>query len=178
MSWWERVEGPRLAQGDLLEDCLVPIFADLPVPGPVLGDEPVVEIEVKRARLVVLTQTCDLQNDKADFVALRRIYRIAEFAKANPKGAKADFWENVRKGRIEALHLLASPLRPDDNADAYVADFGRIVGLPQTYLARHADASEERWRLRSPYLEHFSQALARFFMRVGLPSSIPPFTKR
>jgi len=29
--------------------------------------------------------------------------------------------------------------------------------------------------LRSPYLEHFSQAFARFFMRVGLPTAIPPF---
>jgi hypothetical protein len=28
---------------------------------------------------------------------------------------------------------------------------------------------------RSPYLEHFSQAFARFFMRVGLPSTIPGF---
>ena len=25
-----------------------------------------------------------------------------------------------------------------------------------------------------PFLEHFSQAFARFFMRVGLPSSISP----
>jgi hypothetical protein len=31
------------------------------------------------------------------------------------------------------------------------------------------------WRLQSPYLEHFSQAFARFFMRVGLPSAVPPF---
>ncbi|MEZ2279409.1 MAG: hypothetical protein ACBR12_21120, partial [Microcoleus sp.] len=33
----------------------------------------------------------------------------------------------------------------------------------------------DRWRLKSPYLEHFSQAFARLFMRVGLPSAIPPF---
>ncbi len=30
-----------------------------------------------------------------------------------------------------------------------------------------------RWRLDSPSLEQFSQAFARFFMRVGLPRTIP-----
>jgi hypothetical protein len=32
-----------------------------------------------------------------------------------------------------------------------------------------------RWRLQSPFREHFSQAFARFFMRVGLPAAIPAF---
>jgi hypothetical protein len=39
-----------------------------------------------------------------------------------------------------------------------------------------AAALGNRWRLQSPFLEHFSQAFARFFMRVGLPSAVPPFT--
>jgi hypothetical protein len=54
-------------------------------------------------------------------------------------------------------------------------DFGHIVSLPLDYLADHAESLGNRWRLRSPFLEHFSQAFARFFMRVGLPSDIPPF---
>jgi hypothetical protein len=32
-----------------------------------------------------------------------------------------------------------------------------------------------RWRLLSPFLEHFSQAFARFLIRVGLPWIIPEF---
>ena len=32
-----------------------------------------------------------------------------------------------------------------------------------------------RGRLQSPFLEHLSQAFARFFMRIGLPSTVPEF---
>jgi hypothetical protein len=86
-------------------------------------------------------------------------------------------WERVRQGRIEGLHLLASHDNPDDNQGCLVADFRQIYSLPIGYLKQHAAGFEQRWRLQSPYLEHFSQAFARFFMRVGLPSSIPPFGK-
>lgn len=50
-----------------------------------------------------------------------------------------------------------------------------IVTLPYEYVLKHASNLNDRWRLKSPYLEHFSQAFARLFMRVGLPSAIPPF---
>jgi hypothetical protein len=56
-----------------------------------------------------------------------------------------------------------------------MVDFREIYSLPFDYLVSRAAQLGPRWRLRSPYLEHFSQAFARFFMRVGLPSTIPPF---
>ncbi len=73
------------------------------------------------------------------------------------------------------MHLLASPNNPENNLEALVVDFGHISSLPVAYLAARAVESGLRWRLRSPFLEHFSQAFARFFMRVGLPSSIPAY---
>jgi hypothetical protein len=54
-------------------------------------------------------------------------------------------------------------------------DSRQIVSLPIAYLRRHAGNLGPRWRLQSPYREHFSQAFARFFMRVGLPTAIPAF---
>jgi hypothetical protein len=56
-----------------------------------------------------------------------------------------------------------------------IVDFREIYSLPFGYLEKHAANIGSRWRLRSPFLEHFSQIFARFFMRVGLPSSIPEF---
>jgi hypothetical protein len=53
--------------------------------------------------------------------------------------------------------------------------FREIFSLPHEYLADHAKRLGPRWRLKPPFLEHFSQAFARFFMRVGLPSTIPEF---
>jgi hypothetical protein len=81
----------------------------------------------------------------------------------------------VRQGRREGLHLLASPTNPAVSREAVVVNFREIYSLTLGYLERHVAGLGDRWRLQSPYLEHFSQAFARFFMRVGLPAAIPPF---
>jgi hypothetical protein len=167
--WWDRVEGPGLAQGDYLAGCLVPFFK------PEYGTAGVHDVPVCEYDCIVLTQSCDLENDKAQLVALCPIYPIPEFEKVNPR--MRGKWENVRQGRHEGLHLLTSHVSPDQNGACLVANFREIYSLPIDYLKRHASGSGRRWRRQSPYLEHFSQAFARFFMRVGLPSSIPPFSK-
>jgi hypothetical protein len=103
------------------------------------------------------------------------IFSLAEFETVNPAFARRGRWNEVLKGRIEGLHMLASPAVPDDNRQALVVDFREIYSLPSDYLTDHAAQLGPRWRLVSPFLEHFSQAFARFFMRVGLPSTIPEF---
>ncbi len=169
--WWEQVNGRQLAQGDLLPDCFLPIFT-----GNSSDDSDyVVEEVLNQATLIVMTQSCDLQNKEVDHVALCPILRLSEFEETNPKYQKRGAWESVRKGRVEAIHMLASPVDPENNRESFVVDFGHIVSLPFQYLSEHAESFECRWRLNSPYLEHFSQAFARFFMRVGLPSDITPF---
>jgi len=64
----------------------------------------------------------------------------------------------------------------ENNRAALVVNFRQIFSLPTAHLARHAASLGQRFRLESPYLEHFSQAFARFFMRVGLPASIPAYS--
>lgn len=166
-SFWEQIAGPDLRQGDYLLDCPVALLT--PAPN---AEE---EVSVVTYDLIVMTQSCDLENAKAGFVALCPIFRLPEYEGANPRFTRKGEWENVRKGRVEGLYLLSSPDRPESNQEARVVDFREIYSLPFDFLSRHAEEQGQRWRLRSPYLEHFSQAFARFFMRVGLPSSIPPF---
>ena len=170
-QWWTRTVEKTLAQGDILPDCLLPVFAN---PTPTADDTPR-EVQVKMGRLIVVTQTCDLQNNKVEFVALCPIHNLDEYAETNHSFRTMKNWEEVRKGRRPALHLLASPETPADCNAAFVVDFGHILSLPTEYLIRHLESLEGHWRLLPPFLEHFSQAFARFFMRVGLPSSIPPF---
>ena len=76
---------------------------------------------------------------------------------------------------MEGLHMLGALSDPANNREAFVVDFREIYSLPFEYLVKHATELGPRWRLKSPFLEHFSQAFARFFMRVGLPSTIPEF---
>lgn len=170
MPHWIATSGSVIAQGDFLRDCLIPLFKPDFRKG--LSEE---EIPVAPGNLIIVTQSCDLENAKVQYVALCPIHTLAEFESVNPNYAKKGRWEEVRKGRIEGLHMLASPENPEDNRKALVVDFRQIISLPFAYLCDHAGSLGQRWRLQSPFLEHFSQAFARFFMRVGLPSSIPAF---
>ena len=171
---WQKVTAGGLAQGDLIPGCLIPVIR------PEFGrriqtadDRPVVDVDL--ADLIVMTQSCDLENGKAPLVACCPINPIVEFEKLNPSFARVGEWERVRQGRVEGLHLLPSPTVPDDKWAASVADFRGIFSLPVDYLSAHAGRLPDRWRLRPPYLEHFSQAFARFFMRVGLPTNLPSY---
>lgn len=170
--FWRSVNEQGLAQGDLLKDCLVPVFT--PDYGTNRQDK-IESVPVGEYDLIIVTQSCDLENDKVTLVALCPIWTLPEFEESNPRYKKKGAWEEVRKGRVEGLHLLGSPDNPDDNRGALVVDFGQIFSLPPAYLKKRAGGIGVRWRLDSPFLEHFSQAFARYFMRVGLPSSILPF---
>lgn len=171
--FWSAITGPRLAQGDLLTRCSVAIVSANVEQ--VLQSGAQLDFRIELGDLVVMTQSCDLENNKAPLVACCPIHTLQRFEEFSPKFKKTGAWESVRQGRQEGLHLLASPTQPENNSAALVVDFRTIYSLPVEYLSGHANALGQRWRLRSPYLEHFSQAFARFFMRVGLPSSILPY---
>ncbi len=169
-SFWEAALGADLRQGEWLPLCPVPVVQEKPV-----AEAPAQTVPIRRYNLIVITQSCDLEQQKARLVALCPIFPIARFEEINEEMKKKGRWEEVRKGRVEGLHLLSSPTHPAENRAALVVDFREIYSLPFTLLMQHALEIGPRWRLRSPYLEHFSQSLARFFMRVGLPSAILPF---
>lgn len=169
VPFWKSIAGSDLAQGDYLTRCLIPY-----VPREFGSSTLPQEISIRSAGFVVITQTCDLVDVKSGLVALCPIRTLAKYEETNPMFGKKGAWEEVRKGRREGLHLLASPSTPEKGRDALVVDFREIYSLPFEYLSQHAASHASRWRLDSPFLEHFSQAFARFFMRVGLPSAIPP----
>ncbi len=173
--FWVQVKESTLRQGDYLPGCLVPVPVFDPTNIAQSSEIQEIDVEILEFDLIVLTQSCDLENKKARLVALSRIHLLSEFEEINPQFRQKGRWEDARRGRIEGLHLLASPSEPANNREALVVDFREIYSLPYDYLVKHATELGERWRLKSPFLEHFSQGFARLFMRVGLPSSIPPF---
>ncbi|NJM45757.1 MAG: hypothetical protein HC860_05935 [Alkalinema sp. RU_4_3] len=175
-SFWEKVNTVELRQGDYLPGCLVPVsdFYSPDREGDLIEERQTLRVDIGVSDLIVITQSCDLENKKASLVAFCRIFTISKFEEVNTtfSGKK---WNEVRKGKVEGLHLLGSFSDPADSRSALVVDFRQIHSLPIAYVTHHAQSLGDRWRLRSPYLEHFSQGFARFFMRVGLPSSIPEF---
>ncbi|MBE9006334.1 hypothetical protein IQ259_15020 [Fortiea sp. LEGE XX443] len=174
--FWVQVNEPTLRQGDYLPGCLVPVpLFDPTTFGKKDNETQEVEVEVNELDLIVLTQSCDLEQKKVSQVVVCAIYQISEFEVTNSEFARKGKWNEVLAGRIADLHLLASPINPENNREALVVNFREIYSLPYEYILKYATDIDCRWRLKSPYLEHCSQAFARLFMRVGLPSSIPRF---
>jgi len=123
-SFWTRTEGEGLAQGDWLPGCHVPKFGkDFGAP----NGEP---IDVFEADLIIVTQSCDLENDKVALVALCPIHTLSDFEERNP-AFSGKRWESVRKGQQAAVHMLGSPTEPNNNRASLVVDFGQIHSLPQ-----------------------------------------------
>lgn len=131
--FWKRVNEADLRQGDYLLNCLIPV-AIFPGKKFLESEEPL-DIEIQEGDFIVITQSCDLENKKARLVALCPISTIAEFEKINPDFSKKGKWNEVRRGRIEGLHLLASPTEPENSRAALVVDFREIHSLPVTTQA-------------------------------------------
>lgn len=181
---WISTSGDDLLQGDYLPRCLVSQFdpdhtievvPDSEV-GKILGDAlgtpahgqlqitPTFEVD-----LIILSQSCDLEQGKAQWVALCGIYTQTEFEAVNPEFKKKGKWDEVRKGRIHGLHLVPALPEPQSTSNFLVIDFGEIFSLPYTYVRRHAAKMEYRWRMPSPYREYLSHAFGNYFTRVALP---------
>ena len=170
ISFWISVSGLEIQQGDLLPNCFIPVLPDDFAPS--TRNRP---LPFRQTDVVVVTQSCDLVNMKAGDVAVCAAYSVPLFESTNPAFKKKGVWEEVRKGRREGLHLLASPTMPEESRESLLVNFREIFSLPIGYLRTQALELGDWWRLQSPFLEHFSQTFARFFMRVGLPTAVPPF---
>lgn len=169
--WYETVHDDTLEQGDIFENC--PVF----FPPDDLAEMPLVEAVFtwKEQDVVVLSQTCDMVvgREKISEALLCPVWLRSELTEgllATSKGM-----EEARRGNLPGFHVLASCELPGFEREVRVVDFRRVYSLPLSFLRRRAATTEGRLRLLTPYREHLSQAFARFFMRVGLPTDIPPF---
>jgi hypothetical protein len=175
--WYCAVRGDTLEQGDILFGC--PHFV-IPPEGAALGGE--VRIARETVDAIILTQSCDMvvradgQCEAAD-VLLCPLYFKADLSQ-HPVFKKDEAWEEVRKGRRPFYHVLNECHLPGHEKDFALIDFHAIFTLNVDLLRRFTGGAGERPRLLPPYREHLSQAFARLFMRVGLPTDVPPFGKK
>ena len=86
-------------------------------------------------------------------------------------------WDEARKGRLPTYHVLNRCELPGHDRDFQLVDFSRVFTIAVGLTRDLAESQGTRLRLNPPYREHLAQAFARFFMRVGLPVDIPPFSK-
>ena len=137
------------------------------------------------ADVIVLTQACDLEQNHVDNVVLcphvllsshREYWEESEHERGQNPTAKG--WRNhcddIKGGFAWNLCFL----RMDDSIEGLkenrVVEFREIFTAPRDVLERFLrEQNKKRPQLVQPYREHVSQAFARFFMRVGLPTEVP-----
>ncbi len=174
--WYTVISGDELEQGHILEAC--PVF----VPPDELAHHSVepesqVPFPCEHTDVIVMSQTCDLMKDreKLNDVLLCAVWGQTDLKEDNTF-SKVENWENARRGRFPAFHVLAKCEIKEHDRAVRLVDFRRLYSLPLSFVRARAEASS-RIRLMPPYREHLSQAFARYFMRVGLPADIPKFKK-
>jgi len=163
----------ELLQGDLLSQC--------PIVLPPLNIEAIEDegVEIETYNVVVMSQSCDLENAKVKFVLVCPFFTFQEYTSSLPtdeqrsKKAVSKAFANLNQGIQPNYHLLNKD--PEKGLDDYlVVDFRNVYSVHVDFLRGFAGRLSSRTRLLPPYREHLSQAFARFFMRVGLPQNIPP----
>lgn len=166
--WYEVVEDSVLLQGDFINSC--------PIVIPNKGIESrKISAEVIEYDVVIMSQSCDLEQKKLDLVLVCPIWSLNEFEEKNPNYKSKEMKESLRRGYLPGYHLLNKCEINEFKMDYLVVDFRSVYSVPFDFLIDLAKGKGRRLRLLPPYREHLSQAFARFFMRVGLPVDIPPF---
>ena len=129
--------------------------------------------------LMVMTQSCDLENNKAPFVACCPIYTLVEFEAENP-GFYNSRSEELRIGRVDALHPVARSTVPQqNNRDALVVNFRQIFSLPIEYLSSLASAMGPPLAVALGLTSNISRRRSLAFSCGWiLPSSIPSYTAK
>jgi hypothetical protein len=161
--WYGIVDAEDLQQGDLLFACPFDQVDDTGQP------------RRKNYDVVVLSQSCDLVQDKLEMVQLCPFWALDALAKKIEYFANKRGKEELRRGNLPGYHLLNRCELPEKPTDLLVIDFRMQFAVKFVYLKRLASGQKPRLRLLPPYREHLAQALARFYMRVGLPVDIPAF---
>ena len=83
------------------------------------------------------------------------------------------YCDDIKNGYLWNLSMLNAGTIGELSLTHRIVDFHEVYTLPRTFLESWLQSKDQsRLRLRPPYREHLSQAFARFFMRVGLPTGI------
>ena len=171
-SWYDVVSTAALEQGDILSRCPTPIVGPPTFP---IDDGDSLSVEVVDLTLIVLTQSCDLENGKVSDVLLAEVVDWATVKATGAAHLKATkFREALVQGNVPGYSLLSKSehVVPMDWA---LVDFHRMHVLSKAYLEEFTAQVGDRLRMHSPYREHLAQGFARYFMRVGLPHDAKAF---
>lgn len=169
--WYQIVEGDQILQGDILLNC--PILMPMSIEAEVTNDP--IRATVSLYDVVVMSQSCDLEEGKIEAALVCPHWSLDDLSKKSDFFKSSKGKEETRRGNVPGYHLLNECAHPEATCGIRVVDLRSVFTVPIPVARSHAAGVGKRARLLPPYREHLSQAFARCFMRVGLPSSIARF---
>ncbi len=180
--WYNLINNnSEISQGD--------IFIDYKIPTVIKTGDEAFDVRVLQTNCIVLTQACDLANNKIDMVTLCSLIPIEIYVKSLYDSSPASSQDkkikqiekcikDIRQGFIHKFLLLNNYNDNSYSMGYQIADFSHLYSVSLEELKRYAQQINNRIRLCPPYRDYLSQGFARYFMRVGLPVNLEVFDKQ
>ncbi|KAB2395990.1 hypothetical protein [Bacillus cereus] len=181
--WYEEVAGTsNVTQGDILKNFPVPVIIDK-------DEYPFFKPQGAKYDVIVMTQACDLENNKVDYVTLCPVEPLENVIKAIAGQENSDLnysglsskqkkiperiVDRLKKGEYLNFYLL-NQHKGTANEGYRVVILKQMFQVPVAAMKKLISSHEEpiRVRLLPPYREHLAQAYANTFSRIGLPLNI------
>jgi hypothetical protein len=146
--------------GDLIDSCPVAMVSDL------LAAHESAKIELDFHRVVVLTQTCDLANQRSDSAVVASVFeaqRLVDQKVLKPSDVRGP----IRAGRVWGLYFL--PACTELDLAEMVIDLRRIHTVRLDLLRVLCQTGKRRGRVKPLYREHLAKHFGDTFSRIGLP---------
>jgi hypothetical protein len=123
-------------------------------------------VGISLQRVLVLTQTCDLAQQKTSRAVVAQVFDAAELIRVRIV-KESDVRGPIRAARVWGVYFL--PRFPDANLPEMIVDFRHVQSIPLHILQTLCQAGHRRARLQCPYREHLAQHFANTYSRIGLP---------
>lgn len=153
-----RSEEP-LSQGDILDDCALLLWE---IRSSDTGAEP--EPATIGARVVVLTQACDLAQEKATRVLVAVVHGAPHLVERGIVTARI-VRDQIRTHRVYGWYFLPRGPAMEES----IVDLRNLHTIPRIMLEQLIRAGKRVCRIASPYREHLAQHFSTTYSRIGLP---------
>jgi hypothetical protein len=144
-----------LAQGEIIDHCPILTW---------LSDQGGWNVNESTERVIVLTQACDLENQKTKRIQVALVHDALKLVDAGFLTARM-IADHVRRHLVYGWYFLPG----DDGFPESIVDLRDLHTMPRALLLELARGGKRVLALSTPYREHLSQHFSVTFSRIGLP---------
>lgn len=116
---------------------------------------------------MILTQACDLAQDKTTRVVVAPVYAAAELVVKNILKAGV-IRDQVRRGHVFGWYFLPAAPAPINLAESIV-DLRELHTIERRTLAYLISIGKRVCRIQTPWREHLAQHFGTTYTRIALP---------